>query len=272
MLVETNKPSVAALELITPEQAAVWLAVGGNNRPLVPAVVKQYAAAMREGRWRPNGETIKFARGTGHLMDGQHRCAACIDAKVAFYTYVLRNVDPDTFDTIDVGRKRTPGDILGIDGYRNAIVLASAVRWLRAIRSDVLTTGLKMTADEIRLAVTMEPALSESASLCLSAKHIIGVGLIAALHFLFTEKDAAEADRFVRDLVQGKDLDSNDPVYVLREELIKRRLRRTKTKDSDRCALCIRAWQHRRTGRKTHFLKPSIITKGGTNRLYPPII
>ena len=57
---------------VTPELAARWLARDAElrgseaadtfqNRRVMPSVVDKYAAAITDGTWRLNGESIKFA-------------------------------------------------------------------------------------------------------------------------------------------------------------------------------------------------------------------
>jgi hypothetical protein len=81
-------------------------------------LVARYAREIAAGRWKPNGETIKFTM-DGVLLDGQHRLAAVALAGVGIETTVVWGLDPDCFDTIDSGRPRSAADMLAIQGIPN---------------------------------------------------------------------------------------------------------------------------------------------------------
>jgi hypothetical protein len=48
------------------------------------------------------------------MIDGQHRCFACIKSGVPFLTLVVRNIARQAYDRIDLGAKRTNVDVLAI--------------------------------------------------------------------------------------------------------------------------------------------------------------
>ena len=78
---------------VTPALATEWLE--GNvalNRRLIPNLVTFYAAEMRAGKWRVNGESIKFSK-SGALMDGQHRLHAIIKVNQSIPMVVVRELD-----------------------------------------------------------------------------------------------------------------------------------------------------------------------------------
>jgi hypothetical protein len=128
---------------ITPERAAAWLKrhellvktdPTKKNRRLKKSLVDRYGQDMADDRWQFNGETIKLGS-DGRIIDGQHRLAACVKAKAQFRTLVVDNVTDDSFKTIDVGKVRTGGDLLYIDGHENAVILAAGLInvWRRAV-------------------------------------------------------------------------------------------------------------------------------------------
>jgi len=226
---------------------------------------------MREGRWRINGETIKIAEG-GRLMDGQHRLMACILADCAFQTYVVMGVDSDTFDTVDIGKKRTAGDILGIESCKNATAVAAAIRWVALFRSEFFNiANIKMPPDEIRLFLASEPAIESSVATALPATKVLAPGLAGALHYIFAGNDREAADLFFLDLSTGSNLVPGDPILVLRERLIRDRMSKSKLPQTELASICIRAWNHRRrrnTGTVT--LKGAMLGPDG-KRSFPTI-
>lgn len=123
------KSEVVTLE---PEQAREMLETKNTrNRPLNPNTVETYARLIKDGRWKVTHQGIAFDT-NGALLDGQHRLAAIAQAGIPVRIMVTHNVDPDEFTVIDVGRRRTPADALGIAGIEhNRNQIASVARFLR---------------------------------------------------------------------------------------------------------------------------------------------
>jgi hypothetical protein len=271
-MLNVQSDAKVVLQIVTPAMAENWLKSNANNRTPARFVIDEYARAMREGRWRLNGETIKIAVG-GRLMDGQHRLMACVKANCSFKTYVVMGVDSDTFDTVDIGKKRTAGDVLGIEHIRNADAVAAAIRWISLFRSGFFNmANIKMPNDEIRLFLAAEPAVEESAASGLCARKILAPGLAGALHYLFAQKDREAANGFFLDLGTGSNLVPGDPVLVLREKLIRDRISKAKLQSSEIASICIRAWNHRRQGNTgTVVLKGATLGPDG-KRTFPVIL
>lgn len=266
------KVSTTILETITPDRARKIIernGKNGRNRNLSLNLVKDYARAILEKRWRSNGETIKIGY-DGSLLDGQHRLHACIQANVSFTTFVAYDIDPDTFDTIDIGRKRTGGDVLAIEGCKNANVVSAMIRWIDAMEAQSTTGAIRLTADEIRLRWVTDSMLEESASQALHAKKILPPGMGAALHYLFAKRDRDAADQFFTDLGGGIGLAETDSVYVFRERLIGEKLGKAKTLPEEKLAVGIRAWNHRRENKPTKILRGMVLDSDGV-RTFPEI-
>lgn len=117
----------AKVMTIGPEQARQMLERNGRNRTVNTRAVARYANDMREGKWTLNGEPLIFDF-NGNLLDGQHRLYAVIEAGISAQFLVVTDTDPDVFDTIDIGNKRTGGDILSIRGYKYSKTLAAILR------------------------------------------------------------------------------------------------------------------------------------------------
>lgn len=125
------------VEFITPEIAIRYLAGNENNRKVSPGVVKQYCESVKRGEWRLNGESIKFDT-DGNLLDGQHRLYAIIKAGIGVRTLVTRGLDREVFVTIDIGKKRTASDCLGMIGIADYRNVASTIRmYLKMISAEI---------------------------------------------------------------------------------------------------------------------------------------
>jgi hypothetical protein len=123
---ETSKLTTR-VEVITPEQAREYLKMNTTNRPLSKGLVERYAAEMRGGGWKTNGEAICFAE-NGALFDGQHRLSAIIKAGVPVEMLVVRGCDNDSFMTYDSGKTRTAADVMGALGVVSSTCVAGIVR------------------------------------------------------------------------------------------------------------------------------------------------
>jgi len=116
-----------SVETITPAKARQYIEKNTRNRKLSNSTVKRLASAIDRGEWCINGEAIKFDE-TGRLLDGQHRLSAILIAGKAIETCVVRNLDPDVFNTLDAGKARNAGDTLYVLDYKNPNALAAAAR------------------------------------------------------------------------------------------------------------------------------------------------
>lgn len=254
----------AVVRTITPEEARKILETKNtHNRPVTDGAVQRYASQMKAGKWVVNGEAIIFAA-DGSLMDGQHRLWACIEANVPFTTLVVEGVPFEAFVTINTGRKRTAGDVLGMGKVKNANHVANAARWVMAITQDRSYSNLDVSHAEIVEFCQKNPDVESAVQYVHACRSIISLGIAGALHFLFSLKDEDEANRYFVDLATGAGLAADDGVFVLRERLIRQRLEKLKLAKDDIVALSIRAWNHRREGAATKTLKGRVRNRDGT--------
>lgn len=97
---------------ITPKIAKEILSkYNAKNRDIDQANVRLITHYMRTGRWVFNGEPICFNM-DDFLVDGQHRLKAVIDSGIACKFLVVRGLETNAYNTIDIGNKRTSSDIL----------------------------------------------------------------------------------------------------------------------------------------------------------------
>ena len=77
------------------------------------------------------------------------------------------------------------------------------------------------------------------------------------LHYLFSRKDPALADEFFVKLAQGTNLKDDDPIYLLRERLMRENLKgsRTRMVPREALALTIKAWNAKRKNEKPRSLR-----------------
>ncbi len=243
-------------EKITPKKAQEWLAQNKDNRPRRPAVVDRYAAAMKRGEWKMNGESIKF-NCDGRLIDGQHRLLAIVSSGCTIETYVVRGLPVDAFDTIDQGAVRHLADVFARNGEVNCHLLAGAIRWLGVLHDRKNWKSVGYTPDQAKSQLSEHPELRKSVSKVAGSntKSLIPGSILATCHYLFARKDAALADIFVEGLIGGEGLKKSDPVYLLRERLIANGTATAKLPRETIAALTIKAWNATREGKPMRTLK-----------------
>lgn len=255
---------------ITPEMAQELLSTTNfYNRPVTPSRVDSYAKAMSNGKWRLNGEPIIYDR-TGKLANGQHRLRACAKSGHPFTTYVIRGIDPESWTTLDTGRPRQASDILGALGVKNFHRTSAAIQWIIRIQSGkVSTKGFWQRSraghEEVKDFCVSNQAVYESVTAVRKCTFIASGGLLAALHFLFAEKDKIKAGVFFEDLAKGEGLYEEDPLFQVREKLMKAK-GTSKIPQFEVAALLIVAWNLRRQGLK------GARVKGVVNDSFPKII
>lgn len=99
------------------------------NRAVCESRVRFYAEQYRNKTFLQNGETIKFSicpkTGKEILLDGQHRLRAVISSKITMTFLTARNVDFNSFTTIDKGLKRSASNDLYIKAKLNGTSLSA---------------------------------------------------------------------------------------------------------------------------------------------------
>lgn len=121
-----NTQLLSRVELITPALAEEYLRHNTCNRQLRKNIVDYYASIMEKGQWMLNGEGIIFNE-LGVLVDGQHRLAAVAKSGVNVEMLVVRNVNKDSFATIDSGITRKVSDTFFVKGIPNANNVSSII-------------------------------------------------------------------------------------------------------------------------------------------------
>lgn len=245
----------ASIEVITPAFAQQLLEQNPHNRHVTPAVVERYALDMAEGRWQEgNGQTVVISR-NGDLMDGQHRMHAIVRSGVPISMLVVRNVDPETFKTIDTGKPRSLPDLLSIEGYKNSIVVAGTGRmaWNYAAGVSPGYSPNKTTLEEF---INNQPNISkivQQVTTASSGKTYPKTPL-AAVMFLANNDGSMnkEVETFIEGVTSGANLYKGDPRLTLREWVLYHKLKangRISMTSSALFAAAARAWNAHASGK-----------------------
>lgn len=98
---------------ISPSTAETLLKTNNNNRVKSKYQIRNYAREMKLGRWNLTAEPI-MVTADGELINGQHRLEAVVLSGMHVDFTVATVPDTSTFRVLDMGRKRSHADILGI--------------------------------------------------------------------------------------------------------------------------------------------------------------
>jgi len=211
---------------ITPEMAKNVLETANkNNRTISQNEVNMLALEMKMGRFKDNGDTIKFDT-NDNLIDGQHRLMAIVKSGIPLIdAIVVYGIDPDAVDTIDSGRKRSVSDkakFRGMSMSRNlASVVRSRVQYLMGdlsvyrIVSDLELLDLFEKKEEL-----FKKAFSMATKIYNSPLKIMPSPLAALLSFAL-EYNEPMTEAIVQKLSSGENLAKGDPCLLYRKMVAK---------------------------------------------------
>lgn len=226
-----------------------------DNRPKKLAKIKRYAQDLIEGRWGMTGDTIKFGS-NGVLRDGQNRLAACIRAGKSFRSHTVFGIDPDLFSRMDIGKNRTPADVFSIAGIAYANHVAGAVRWLQILTSDNPgDRGAQFSNEELLEAYRekfdadkLEHSIQCALAVRRSTRH--PVAPLAALHYLFAQRNLQKADSFFDEWAMDRAKRARAPTRYLQRKLVEvARQSNQRLHENVRNAFIINAWNAYIAGR-----------------------
>jgi hypothetical protein len=251
-LIDTDGPTAVVID-VTPDLAREWLRTNTHNRKLRDRAVADYARDMAAGHWTLNGESIKFAT-DGTVLDGQHRLRAVIDADTTVQMLVVIGLDPGAQETMDTGRKRTTGDVMGLRGEANAHTLAAILRRVWAWNNgDYRFTGnYAATNRECAQLLAERPELRRSAEIAVRTRNAfphIPQSVLGSAHFLFSALALDEATWFFQRIADGAELPLGHPVLALRARVTSERLDSMRLPESRHMGYLVRTWNAVRDGR-----------------------
>lgn len=241
------EPSIRArLMTITPQLAEKWLKKNTHNRGVVNSRVDQYAADMRRGEWRVNGETIKLAA-DGRILDGQHRLLAVLEADVPIQSLVISGLEEQAQETMDQGRARSLADVFKLRGekYHHPLATSARVLALFEIYGQIVQPAYEAPPSIMQASRALErnPELRDSVAFVYGLRRPwMPSSHMGALHFLFATVDPEAANDYVTKLSTGAELHRAHPIYVLRELLMTAHMERTTIIQRTQLALIIKAW------------------------------
>lgn len=247
-----------------------WLTHNTHNRPLSEDAVMQYQGDMEAGRFKMTGEPIQFSK-AGVLLNGQNRLTALANAlpPMTLVFNVIRGLDEDVQSYMDLGKKRTPGQQLGILGVKNSNQIAAMTRLLITWEN-----GLLWRENKLRRAISTPQveqwALENHKLVDLFNRYLAhatrGVGaqpsVSGAMSIAGLRIDPQATIAFFHLLARRINLPEGSPLLALDSRLRRTRAERKRMQQRDELAYFIAAWNLWMRGESVAKLQAG---KGGWN-------
>jgi hypothetical protein len=226
---------VSEVVILSPSRAQALLEANEHNRKVSESTVATYAQDIIDGRWTFNGEPV-IVSDTGELNDGQHRCAAVVAAGRAIEVLLVVGVSRASRTTTDTGKSRSVGDFLDMHGFAAGNTVAACASVLNAIEKKQVAQSTRHNGDVYthinrptkayifsfakanmkdisRALKEVSPANSLKVG-----THSRTAGILAAI--ARASHDWEDAIKFVTSVVDGENLKSGSPSYILRDRLL----------------------------------------------------
>lgn len=248
--------------IISPDVAEFILEnYNGHNRPERKGHTKFLSSQIGSNRFVFNGESICFGL-DGTLGDGQHRLRGCVAADTPIEVLVVFGVSGDAFTTYDQGARRNGADVLSIEGEAQCHRLSACLRqidnyfhgYLGSIDGSGNRDQLSDNAYVVEL-LEKYPEARRSVNYTARIGKLTRPSLAAAIHFLFSQRDASAADEFLDVVMEGVQLGRKYDRFIaeaadkLRSRLIENAMSNKKMSAAVVAALWCKAWNAARTGR-----------------------
>jgi hypothetical protein len=210
-----------AIETITPQMADRYMTLNKSNRRIIKSHVDALVRDIKAGSFMLNYKGICFAE-DGHLLNGQHRLRAVIEANSPIEALVLRNIDARAYETYDIQAKREVDirDLVEAREFELKQVKAAAVLVWKDRHKD-LPYGAKPTANEIRQLIDENPKLATFMAYGRQNRNLAPPAVLTYCAFKFDAQNHAAATEFLRKLANPAEMERGHPVMTLRQRLIK---------------------------------------------------
>ncbi len=246
---------------LTVKLATELLANNDGNRKLSARRVSTLAATIARAGWEFNGETI-IVDNEGHLLNGQHRCAAVIEAKTPIKVLMVRGVPRKVFATIDNVKSRSAADVLTAGGTSvggNTTAATLRLVWQYTLGVLCSTSAQHQPSNSDIMAASKDfPGAIESVVWARRHK-FLGNATVAFMHWVTTRGNRSEAEKFWDHVEFGENLPRNDPALRLRERLLAGHPTRQRGDAFSLLQLIMRAWVNHLSGIQAEFLRTNIL-------------
>ena len=275
----TRNGGTVGYETITPALATEYLNAMPGNRPLSNKQVEYLTQQAEAGKFFSNVAPLHFDT-EGRLRNGQHRMWMVIESGRPQEFMVIRNASEEEIDALDIGKRRTGGDVLVLDGYENGTLLAGALvnLWMyehginpgysRSFFNTKNAPG--MTNHMMREYATLHPGMGDSVAYMKATPSVRLLGppnILTFCHYLIVRANTTNGVKFWDSLASQVFWGQNDPAYRLHDRLSRSKASNQKLHriaPSEVAALTIKAWNFWVQGKSVQLLR---WTMPGHNRM-----
>lgn len=211
---------------ITPEISFEILSSRNSiNRSMKVVKVEQLVADILANNFVVNGESIIFSD-SGQLLDGQHRLTACAQAGMPIISNVAFGIKAGARETLDQGKSRSAGDILGMEDCPYSNVVAAIARnyfgYTRGDRTN-LTRTTNISTAQILEVVRSYPHIIEIAKWAghhaNNVRGFASASILGIARAILEPVYGDEAVFFLDRVALGDNIGSDDPAYAVRKRL-----------------------------------------------------
>lgn len=244
------------LVLATPDLAEYWLREKNvDNRPVSEGNVLKLERTLNEGRFIFDAHPIRFDW-NDIMIDGQHRCIACVRTGVPFLTVVVRGLDPAVKAMLDQHKPRDGKDVLAMLGYVDASHLAPVAKicyWWdhdlmharsqdKALTNDVVADYVRHNHDVLQRANTLARTVASHTKIPYTA--------LACAYYILSKVNLADAYLFFDQVKKGYGLQEGSPILLLRQKGLSVHASKTRVPIEAWVSMIIRTWNDTRKGVK----------------------
>lgn len=247
------------IELITPAIAKKYLEKNTRNRPMNDRNLARAIHDLKKGKWKLTTDCVGFDW-NGFLINSQHRLKAIEISGVPAKLVVLRGLEPDAFNVIDIGKRRGGGDILGSLQIANPNNKSAIIAFVLAYKKGRYNMRLSKVDAGIANqdivdfyeanAKRIEAAWDGIKNFRYDFKGL-ATKVAGGLYFLFSGLNKEDAATFFEKLAKGTNISEKSPIYLLRKKLEANANSRRKHPLTDQLAWIILAWNAYRTNKQT---------------------
>lgn len=214
---------------IGPDLAVEWLKRNDNNRNISPANARKIIKAMDLNEFRLNHQSIAFDT-NGKLLDGQHRLWAIVKTGKTVTVRVTLNCEPESINTVDVGKSRTHADLFSLDGHVSVKQKAAIVKQLLAYKhfpgnpwnyKEVVFTAVtaQKALEQVDQFCDFDYVIKYSTSCYNQNKHLLTTACSTFYILALRHGKAKETiESYLQQVATGLNINSDDITYRLRRK------------------------------------------------------
>lgn len=240
--------------LFDPEMSQAVLTYNTANRRVNKRKLGILAAQMASGQFGNTGEPIIISA-EGVLNNGQHRLLAVIESGATVDMDVRFGIPRRMVTRTDTGASRNAGDVLTIKGIAHGGPVSQAVRLLILYKRGLPGSIREYVSnDEVARAIDRWPGIVDIAAEIQALRFPAAIRSTPLLATAYLASRSPSKDRlsaWLEGLATGADIGRTDPVYQLRERLLRGADAPVGTREAllERFALMVKCWNLHAAGR-----------------------